>query len=114
MDSDDGDVGAGVAVTFLGGDGFGIVEVGLKRAFVARFDVGDAIADGDDFEAEFMPRGAGKLEEGEFAEKCGGVGAADAHAMGADEGLAGAGGCVTGEIDDLGGFLGGECDGVHV
>ena len=99
MDADDGDIRAGIGVAFFRGDGLGVVEVGLKGALVAGLHVGDALADGNDFEAEFVTGSAWVGEEGEFTEVAGEVGSADAHAMGADEGLAGSGRFDVGEID---------------
>lgn len=99
-------------MTTLGGDGFGVVDVGFEGAFVACFDVGDAFTDGHDFEAELVSRSAGVGEEGKFAEVAGKVGAADAHAMGADECFAGPGGLEVGEIDGIDFLNVGEFDGV--
>jgi hypothetical protein len=98
---DNFNAGAAVALSFFGGPRFGVVDVGLKRTFVACFDVGDAFADLEDFESEFVAGGAGIVEEGELAEVAGKVGAADAHAVGEDEGLAGAGGGFGREIDGV-------------
>ena len=63
MDADDLDAGAAVGVAFFRGRGFGVVDVGLERAFVAGFDIGHALTDGDDFESEFMSRGSWIGEE---------------------------------------------------
>lgn len=112
VDPDDLDAGAAVGGALLRGAGIGVVDVGFEGAFVARFDVGDALADGDDFEAEFVAGGAGVGEEGELAEVAGEVGAADAHAVGADEGFAGAGGRGVFEVNGGDGFDVGEFDGV--
>ena len=60
-----------------------------------------------------MAGGAGVGEEGEFPEVAGKVGAADAHAVGADDSFAGGGSRFVGAVDD-GDFLRfGEFDGVH-
>ncbi len=59
---------AAVRVTFLRGGGCGIVKIRFERAFVAGLDVGDAFADGYDFEPEFMAGGARVGEERKFSE----------------------------------------------
>ncbi len=112
VNADDLDAGAAIGGSFLGGAGIGIVDVGFKGAFVAGLDVGDAFADGDDFESEFVSRGAGVGEEREFSEVTGEIGAADAHAMGANEGLTGAGCGGIGKVDGGDFFNVGEFDGV--
>lgn len=94
------------------GAGIRVVDVGLEGAFVACFDIGDAFADGDDFESEFVAGGAGVSEEGKLAEVAGEVGATDAHAMGSDEGFAGAGGRGVFEVNGGDFFDVGEFDGV--
>jgi len=113
VDADDLDSGAAVRMAALGGGGSGVVDVRLERAFIASFYVGDAFADSDDFEAEFMAGCAGIGEERELAEVAGEVGAADAHAMRADQCLACLWGGLAGEIDGVNGFWRCEFDGEH-
>ena len=66
VDTDYLDAGAAVGVALLRGRGFGIVYVGLERAFVAGFHIRHALADGDDLQPELVAGGAGVGEEGEF------------------------------------------------
>jgi len=113
VNANDLDAGAAVGGTFERGAGVGVVEVGLERALIAGFEVGDSIADRDHFESEFVSRSAGVGEEGEFTKVAREVGAADSHTMGADEGFTGSGGFDIRNVDG-GDFLNvGEFDGVR-
>ena len=114
MHADDLDTGAAVEVSFLRGGSGGVVDVGFERAFVAGFHMGDIFADGDDLQAEFVAGGAGVVEKGKLAEVAGKVGAADTHAVGADEGFVRPGVFGVGDLDGGDFFGGGEFDGVHV
>ena len=55
VDADDLDAGAAIECTFFRSGGFGVVDVGLERAFVAGLDVGDAFADRDDLQPSSWP-----------------------------------------------------------
>lgn len=67
------------------------IHVRLNGTAVAGLDVGDAIADGKDFDAEFVTGNARVAEERHLAEVAAVVGAANAHAMHGDERFAGGG-----------------------
>lgn len=113
MHPDDFDMRAGVGKSTLGGNGAGVVIIRLKRALVSGLHVRDAIANGENFEPEFMTRSAGVGKEGKLAEIAGEIGAADAHAMGANESLAWAGIFHVREIDRFDLFDIGEFNGVR-
>lgn len=112
VNTDDLDAGAAIGGSFLRSWGSGIVHVGFKRAFVAGFYVGHSFADGDDFESKFVPGGAGVGEEWKLPEVAGEIGAADAHAMGADKSFTGTGRGSVGQVDGGDFFNVGEFDGV--
>jgi hypothetical protein len=76
-------------------------------------DVGDIICDGDHFQSEFVAGSSGVCEKGKFPEMAGDVGAADSHAVGADERLAGGGSVRFWEIDEMDFSRGGELDCLH-
>ncbi len=107
-----GNIRTCVGVTFFRGDGLGVVEVRFQGAFVAWLHVGDAFADGDDFESEFVSGCAGVGEEGELSEVTGKVGAANSHAMGADENFSRSGCFNVGKINGVDLFDVGEFYGV--
>lgn len=58
-----------------------------------------------------MAGGAGVGEEGKFPEVAGEIGTADAHAMGAHDGLTGSGRKFVWAVDDCDDFWFGEFDG---
>ena len=75
------------------------VDVRLDGAAVAGLDVGHAVADRHDFDAEFVAGDARIAEERHFAEVAGEIGAADADAMDADDRFAGSGRRRLGDVD---------------
>ena len=85
------------------------VNVRLDAATVAGRDVRNALADGEDFDAEFVAGDARVAEERHLAEVAADVGAADADLMDAHQRLAGAGRGGAGDVEllpDFGGFEG--------
>ena len=60
----------------------------------------DALADGDDLDAEFVAGDARVAVERHFAEIAGVIGAADADAVDANDGVAGAGARRLGNINE--------------
>jgi len=87
-DAQDFEVCAAVACAFFAGVAVAAVHIGFDGAALARFDVGDAWADGDDFDSQLVAWNSGVGIEGHFAEIAGDVRAADAYAMDFDNGFA--------------------------
>ena len=88
VDAEHLDVRAAIRLAPAAGDAFLAVDVRLDRAAVAGFDVVDALADGDDLHAEFVPEDARVGEERLLAVESVDVGAAHADAVHAHQGLA--------------------------
>ena len=76
-----------------------VVDVGLDRAAVARPDVRHALADRDHFDAQFVPQNPRIRDKRHLAEIGADIGAADAHAMHADQRLARTGRRGIGQLD---------------
>ncbi len=89
------------------------IDVRLDGAVHSGGDVGDMGADGEDFDAEFVAGDAGVGEEGHFAEVPCVIGATDADAVDANEGLVGGGWRGGGEGEGAEGERGVERDGFH-
>ena len=78
---------ATVGQAFTAGITIRIVDVGFNAAAVTGFYVSDAIAYGDDFDAELVSRNTGIREERHLAEITAHVRAANADAVHADKGF---------------------------
>ena len=89
MNADDLDAGAAVRHTFFRSRGSWIVDIWFQRAPVTGLHVCDVTGDGHDLKAELVTGRARIGEKREIPEIAGKVGAADAHAMGADQCFAG-------------------------
>ena len=113
MNAEDLHAGAAVGGAFEAGRRGGIVDVGFERALVAGLHVRDAFTGRQHLESEFVTGDARIGKERHLAEIAGEIGPADAHAVGADQRLAGAGRGRFGEIDDVDLFGAGELDGFH-
>jgi len=113
VNSNYGNVRAGIGVTFFGGNRIRVVEVRFERAFVSGLHVGDSFADRDDFQAEFMSGSTGVGKEGELAEVAGKVGAADSHAVSSDESFSRSGCFDIGKINGVDFFDVSEFDSVR-
>jgi hypothetical protein len=113
VDAEDFEVPAAVSAATFAGGALPAVDVGFDGAAVAGLDVGDALADFEDFDAELVTGDAGVAVEGHFAQIAGDVGAAYPDAVDADEGFAGGRERGFFEVDGLEveGFL--ELDGLH-
>jgi hypothetical protein len=99
-------LGAGVALA--------AIKVRFHAAAVARLEVVNAFADGQDLHAQFVAGDARIVEEGELSEVATNVGSANPHAGGPDESFARTGLGRFVYIDPLE-FLGGrQLQGLHV
>lgn len=78
---------AAVRFALLAGMAGAAVQVGLDGAAVAWLYMGDAIADCEDFDTEFMTQNAWVFDKGHFAQVATDVRTADAYGMDGDERL---------------------------
>lgn len=113
VDAEDLEFFAAVRSAAAAGVAGRVVDVGFDGAAVTGFDVGHTVADRQDFDAEFVAENARVRHKRHLAEVSADVGAADADAMDADEGFAGAGRWRLGEVDGSEGFGGFEEESVH-
>ena len=106
VDAQDLQLLAAVRVAAAAGVAVGIINIRLHGAAVAGLDVGDALADGDDLDAQLVAGDARVAEEGHLAEVAAEVRPADADPVDAHQGLAGSGRGGLGGVDE-GEVLGG-------
>jgi hypothetical protein len=113
MDSEDLERFAAVGAAAKAGVAGAAVEVRLDGAAVADQEMRDAFTNGEDFDAEFMPKDAWELDERHLAEVTAEVSAADADGADGDKGFTLLRRGCFGERGPDEGFGGGEGEGAH-
>jgi hypothetical protein len=104
VDAEDLQALAAVGPAVAAGVAGGVVDVGLDGAAIAGLDVGYAVADGEHLDTELVAEDARVRHERHLAEVGADIGAADADAMDANKGVAGAGSGGLGQLNFLKGF----------
>ena len=90
-DSDDVKSCAAVPLTSSAGEAGSAIHVRLNAAAIADFDIGDAVANCEDFNAQFMAGNSRILEKWEFPKKTAEICAANPHSMRAHQNMTRAG-----------------------